>query len=85
MYVDAEYFNAIPEEFLSEPKPGLISDIEGFELTRQRLKQANVYLSEDNIGDGNRQQHYDIVNNLYRCRICLVGIRMRLTWCLSFD
>ena len=48
-YVDAEDFEEIPDEFLSEPKLGLTSGSDGLELTRQLLKQANDYLNDDGI------------------------------------
>lgn len=48
-YVDAEDFDEIPDEFLSEPKLGLTSGKDGLELTRRLLKQAINYLTEDGI------------------------------------
>jgi len=48
-YVDAEDFEEIPDEFLSEPKLGLTSGKDGLELTRRLLKQAVNYLNDDGI------------------------------------
>lgn len=48
-YVDAEDFEEIPDEFLSEPKLGLTSGDDGLELTHQLLKQANDYLNDEGI------------------------------------
>ncbi len=48
-YVDAEDFDEIPEEFLSEPKLGLTSGTDGLELTRRLLTQASEFLSDDGI------------------------------------
>ncbi len=48
-YVDAEDFDSIPQEYLSEPKLGLTSGDDGLELTRQILKQAADYLNDDGI------------------------------------
>ena len=48
-YVDEEDFDEIPEEFLSEPKLGLVSGADGLDLTRRMLKQAADYLADDGI------------------------------------
>lgn len=48
-YVDEEDFNEIPAEFLAEPKLGLVSGVDGLDLTRQLLKQAHNYLSDNGI------------------------------------
>jgi ribosomal protein L3 glutamine methyltransferase len=48
-YVDQEDFDEIPSEFLAEPKLGLVSGHDGLDLTRQLLKQASDYLSDNGI------------------------------------
>lgn len=48
-YVDAEDFNEIPNEFLAEPKLGLVSGLDGLDITRKILKQAGNFLSENGI------------------------------------
>ncbi|TQV86752.1 50S ribosomal protein L3 N(5)-glutamine methyltransferase [Aliikangiella coralliicola] len=48
-YVDEEDFDEIPEEFLAEPKLGLVSGVDGLDLTHRLLKQANAYLEKDGI------------------------------------
>jgi len=48
-YVDAEDFDEIPGEFLSEPKLGLTSGNDGLDLTKQILKQAANYLNDNGI------------------------------------
>ncbi|TQV76559.1 50S ribosomal protein L3 N(5)-glutamine methyltransferase [Aliikangiella marina] len=48
-YVDQEDFDEIPEEYLAEPKLGLVSGVDGLDLTRQLLEQANDYLAENGI------------------------------------
>lgn len=48
-YVDAEDFNEIPQEFLAEPELGLVSGVDGLDLTRRLLKQAKDYLSDTGI------------------------------------
>jgi len=48
-YVDAEDFDSIPKEFLSEPKLGLTSGRDGLELTHKILTLASSYLSEKGI------------------------------------
>jgi ribosomal protein L3 glutamine methyltransferase len=48
-YVDEEDFNEIPEEFLAEPELGLVSGVDGLDLTHRILKQAYNYLNDDGI------------------------------------
>jgi len=48
-YVDAEDFDEIPQEFLSEPKLGLTSGNDGLDLTKKILKQAADYLNDNGI------------------------------------
>lgn len=48
-YVDAEDMADIPEEFRKEPELGLSSGVDGLDLTRKILRQANDYLSEQGI------------------------------------
>ncbi|MCW8880550.1 MAG: 50S ribosomal protein L3 N(5)-glutamine methyltransferase [Kangiellaceae bacterium] len=48
-YVDEEDFDEIPEEFLAEPKLGLVSGVDGLDLTRKMLRQAADYLADDGI------------------------------------
>ena len=48
-YVDQEDFDEIPDEFLSEPKLGLVSGTDGLDLTRKMLKEADQYLNDDGI------------------------------------
>ncbi len=48
-YVDQEDFNAVPDEFLAEPKLGLVSGKDGLDITRRILKQAFDYLDENGI------------------------------------
>jgi len=48
-YVDADDFNEIPEEFLSEPKLGLTSGNDGLDLTIKILKQAAGYLNDNGV------------------------------------
>ncbi len=48
-YVDQEDFDEIPQEFLAEPKLGLVSGEDGLDITRQILAQAYDYLSEEGI------------------------------------
>lgn len=48
-YVDQEDFDEIPQEYLAEPKLGLVSGVDGLDLTRRLLKQADQYLSDHGI------------------------------------
>ncbi len=48
-YVDEEDFQEIPSEYLAEPKLGLTSGLDGLELTRKLLSQANHYLADNGI------------------------------------
>jgi len=48
-YVDEEDFDEIPDEFLAEPKLGLVSGVDGLDITRKILEQAKNYLAEDGI------------------------------------
>ena len=48
-YVDEEDFAEIPEEFLAEPKLGLVSGVDGLDLTRRLMLEAGDYLSENGI------------------------------------
>ncbi|MGX5174525.1 50S ribosomal protein L3 N(5)-glutamine methyltransferase [Aliikangiella sp. IMCC44653] len=48
-YVDEEDFDEIPAEFLAEPKLGLVSGIDGLDITRKILAQAARFLNDDGI------------------------------------
>lgn len=48
-YVDEEDFSEIPQEFLAEPKLGLVSGVDGLDLTRDLLAQASEYLNDNGI------------------------------------
>lgn len=48
-YVDAEDMADIPDEFRKEPELGLSSGVDGLDLTRKILRQANDYLSDQGI------------------------------------
>ncbi len=48
-YVDEEDFNEIPQEYLAEPKLGLVSGNDGLDLTRKIISKAKNYLKEEGI------------------------------------
>jgi ribosomal protein L3 glutamine methyltransferase len=48
-YVDEEDFDEIPAEFLSEPKLGLVSGVDGLDITRKILAQASEFLSDNGV------------------------------------
>jgi len=48
-YVDKEDFEEIPDEFLAEPKLGLVSGDDGLELTHRLLHEADKFLNDNGI------------------------------------
>lgn len=48
-YVDDEDYADIPEEYLAEPKLGLVSGHDGLDLTRKILQKASSYLNDNGI------------------------------------
>ncbi|WP_143764319.1 50S ribosomal protein L3 N(5)-glutamine methyltransferase [Cognaticolwellia mytili] len=59
-YVDQEDVDALPQEFLHEPKMGLGSGFDGLDITRKILAQAASYLNDNGVlicEVGNSQVH----------------------------
>ncbi|WP_196137472.1 50S ribosomal protein L3 N(5)-glutamine methyltransferase [Aliikangiella sp. G2MR2-5] len=48
-YVDEEDYDEIPEEFIAEPKLGLVSGFDGLDITRNILSEAKNYLTDGGI------------------------------------
>jgi ribosomal protein L3 glutamine methyltransferase len=61
-YVDQEDVDALPQEFLHEPKVGLGSGFDGLDITRQILANAAAHLNDDGrliCEVGNSQIHLE--------------------------
>lgn len=59
-YVDQEDVDALPQEFLHEPKMGLGSGFDGLDITRQILSEAAKHLNDNGVlicEVGNSQVH----------------------------
>ncbi len=48
-YVDQQDFSSMPDEFSHEPTLGLTSGNDGLDITRQILRQASDYLTDDGL------------------------------------
>ncbi|MCW8885692.1 MAG: 50S ribosomal protein L3 N(5)-glutamine methyltransferase [Motiliproteus sp.] len=48
-YVDQSDFDTMPAEFQHEPRLGLTSGVDGLDITRQILRQASDYLTDDGV------------------------------------
>lgn len=48
-YVDLADFTSMPDEFQHEPELALTSGVDGLDITRRMLREANDYLTEDGL------------------------------------
>lgn len=48
-YVDSEDIESMPAEYLHEPGIALVSGVDGLDITRKILRQAESYLSKDGL------------------------------------